>query len=117
MEEADEYFEQLLGSDPPPPPGRLARDEGGYRDAVDCVPPPVWVTLERIMAERVDLYCYVPFMGEDIPVSVELFPLEESVPTEDKIEWVVKRLHNHRSRGPSGIQAEHIKGWLAEARK
>ena len=36
---------------------------------------------------------------------------------EDDIKWAVKWLQNHRSEGPSGIRADHLKGWLAEARK
>ena len=48
---------------------------------------------------------------------LEPFLVDDSVPTEDEIKWAVKRLHNHRSRGPSGIWAEHLKRWLAEARK
>ena len=73
--------------------------------------------LIRIMADRVDLYCHVQPPGDNITVSIEPFPVEDLVPTEDEIEWVVKRLQNHRSRGPSGMWVEHLKGWLAEARK
>ena len=43
--------------------------------------------------------------------------MNDSVPTEDKIEWVVKHLRNHRSRGPSGMRAEHLKRWLAAGRE
>ena len=43
--------------------------------------------------------------------------MENSVSTEDKIEWEVKQIRNHRSWGTSCMQAEHIKGWLAEAQK
>ena len=39
------------------------------------------------------------------------------VTTEDKIEWAVKRLHNHCSGGLSGMKAEHMKRWLASAGK
>ena len=39
------------------------------------------------------------------------------VPTEDEIEWAVKRLRNKRSGGPSGMRAEYLKRWLATARK
>ena len=68
------------------------------------------------MSERVDLYRYVPPLGANIPISVEPFLVENSVPTEDKIEWEVKRLKNHRSGGPSGMRVEHLKGWLAASR-
>ena len=40
-----------------------------------------------------------------------------SVPTEENIEWAVKRLRNHRSGGPSGMRAEHLKRLLEAARK
>ena len=39
------------------------------------------------------------------------------MPEEGEIEWVVKRLRNNRSGGLSRMQAEHIKGWLAAARR
>ena len=29
----------------------------------------------------------------------------------------MNHLRNHRYRGPSGMRAEHLKGWLSEARK
>ena len=48
---------------------------------------------------------------------IDAYPVEDSVPTEDKIKWAVKRLRNHRSGGPSGMWAEHIKGWLREVQK
>ena len=39
------------------------------------------------MAERVELYSYVPPPGENIPVSIDPFPVDDSVPMEDEIEW------------------------------
>ena len=64
-----------------------------------------------------DLYSYVPPLGANIPISVEPLPVDDLVPTEDKIEWAVKRLQNHRSRGTSGMRNKHLKGWLEDARK
>ena len=43
--------------------------------------------------------------------------MEDSVPIDDEIEWSLKRFRNHHSGAPSGVRAEHIKVWLAEARK
>ena len=63
--------------------------------AVDYAPPPAQVTLKRIMAERVELYSYVPPPGANIPISVEPFPMDNLVPTEDNNEWAVKLLRNH----------------------
>ena len=84
---------------------------------VDRDPPPARVKLERITAERVDLYRYVPPPGSNIPIYVEPFPVEDSVPTEDKIEWAVKRIQNHRSGWNSRMWDKHLKGWIAETRK
>ena len=64
-----------------------------------------------------DLYSYVPPPGANTPISVEPFLVDDSVPMEDDIYWAVKRLQNHHSREPSGMRAEHLKGWLAAARK
>ena len=84
---------------------------------VDHSTPPAWGTLKRITAERVDLYSYVPPLGDNILVSIEPLPVYDAVPMDDDIKWVVKRLRNHRSRGTSGMQAKHLKGWQAAARK
>ena len=63
------------------------------------------------------MYRQVQPLGENIPVPIYPFQVKESVPTEDEIEWKVQKIQNNRSRGPSGMQAEHLKGWLEEARK
>ena len=109
--------ETLMGSYPPLHQKVWHRIKGWYKAAVDRAPPPAWVTLERITAERVELYNYVPPPRTNIPISVEPFPVDDLVPTEYEIEWAVKRLRSHRSRGASGMRAEHLKRWLAAARK
>ena len=48
------------------------------------------LTLERITAERVDLYSYVPSPVDNIPVTVKPVEVDDLVPTEDKIEEAVK---------------------------
>ena len=80
-------MEKLLGSDPTPHREAWNRLKGWYWAAVDCALPPAWVTLEQITAERVELYSYVPPPGENIPVSIDPFPVDDSVPMEDEIEW------------------------------
>ena len=74
--------------------------KGWYWAAVDRVPSPSRVTLDRITEERVGLYSYVPPLGENIPVSNESLPVDDLLPMEDDIEWAVKQLRNHRYRGP-----------------
>ena len=66
---------------------------------VDRDPPLAWVTLEWSRSVGVDLYRYIPPLGENIPNYVELCLVGDLVSTEDEIEWSVKRLHNHCSRG------------------
>ena len=64
-----------------------------------------------------ELYSYVMPPGTNIPIYVQLFPVDYLVPMEDKIEWVVTQLRNHRSRGRSGMRVKHLKRWLATAWK
>ena len=91
-EEAGEEVERFLGSYPPLHHEAWHRLKGWYWSAVYCAPPPAWVALERIAEERVDLYSYMPPPGDNIPVPVEPFPVDDLVPTDDNIEWVVKLL-------------------------
>ena len=85
-EEAGNELESLMGSDPPLQREAWHRIKGWYRAVVKCAPPPAWVTLERITGERVELYSYVPPLGANTPIYVEPFPVDDLVPTEDKIE-------------------------------
>ena len=91
--------------------------KGWYWSAVNCAMLSAWVTLEQITEEKVDLYSYVPPPGENIPISVDTFTVEDSVPTEYNIEWAVKQIRNHCSGGTSRMRAKHIKGWMVEASK
>ena len=66
------------------------------------MPPPARATLERITAERVDLYSYVPSPGDNIPVTVRPVKVDDSVHTEDEIEEAVKNLRSNRYGGIDG---------------
>ena len=91
--------------------------KGWYKAAVDCAPPPARATLERITAERVNLYSYVPSPGTNIPVTARPVPVDDSVPTEDDIEEAVNNLRRNRSGGLSGMRAKHLKGWLVASKR
>ena len=69
--------------------------DGGARG-----PPPSRATIERITAERTELYSRVPSPGENIPVTVEPALIDDSVPTEDEIAAAVNNLGQNRSGGP-----------------
>ena len=50
-------------------------------------------------------------------MTVEPAKIDDSVPTEDEIAAAVKKLRRNRSGGTSRIRAEHLKGWLAAAKR
>ena len=70
VETAAEEVKALLGADPPMPWEAWKRLKGCYKSAVDRALPPARATLERITAERVDLYSYVPSPGTNIPAII-----------------------------------------------
>ena len=63
VEDAGKDVEALLGGDPPNAKEACRRMKGWYRAAVNRGPPPTRATLERITAERVELYSQVPSRG------------------------------------------------------
>ena len=91
--------------------------KGWYKAAVNRAPLPARATLERITAERVDLYIYMPSPGTNIPVSVMPFLVDDLVPTEENIEEAVKNLRRNRFGGMLGMRANHLKGWLAATKR
>ena len=99
VETAGYDVETLLGGDPPNPKEAWIRLKGWYKAAVNRAQPPAQATLERITAERVDLYSYVPSPGGNIPVTVTLEEFNNSVPMEDEIKDEAKKLRRNRSGG------------------
>ena len=70
--------------------------KGWHKAAVNRAPPPARATLERITAERVELYSHVPTPGDNIPVTVNPSDVDDSLPAEDKIEEAVKKLRRNQ---------------------
>ena len=85
VETAGEEVDISLGADLLMPQEAWRRLKGWHKAAVDRAPPTARSTLERITAECVDLYSYVPSPGENILVTVRPVQVEDSVPTEDEI--------------------------------
>ena len=110
-------MEALLGADLPMPREAWQQLKGWYKSAFDRAPPPARDTLEWITAEQVHLYIYVPSQGTNIPVSVIPVPVDDSVPTKDKINEAVKNLRRNRSGVPSGMRDKQLKGWLASPKQ
>ena len=50
----------------------------------------------------------MPPLGENIPVVVDPFLVNDLVPEESNIEWAVKRIRSNRSGGPSVMWVEHL---------
>ena len=117
VEEAGKAVEALLGEDPPNAKEAWRRMKGWYQAAAKRGPPPARATLERITAERTDLYSHIPSPGENIPVTVEPAEIDDLVPTEDEIAAAVKKLRRNWLGGPLRIRAEHLKGGLAAANR
>ena len=92
VEAAGMDVEALLGGDPPNVKDAWRRMKGWYKAASNISPPPARATLERIMAERVELYSQVPPPGDNIPVTVTPSDVDDLVPTEDEIAEAVKKL-------------------------
>ena len=84
-EEEGAKVEAMLGVDPPLHWEAWHRIKGWCNSAVDHALPPARVTLERITAERVELYSYVPPPGKNIPIYVQPFPVDDSVLTEEEV--------------------------------
>ena len=63
VEEAGSAVESLLKEDPPNAKEAWRGMKGWYQAAAKINPPPAQATLERIMAERTELYSRVPSQG------------------------------------------------------
>ena len=89
-------MEILLTRDPPLPHKAWRRTWGWYREAVDHTPSPAKITLERITADREEIYRAVPPPpGENIPTSMPPSQIDDFVPIEEEVEWAVRRLWGH----------------------
>ena len=83
--------------------------KGWYRQAEDRAPKPCYDTMAKQTAERAELYAKVQAPGASIPINVEPFAIDDSVPKEPEIRAVVRGMRNGRAGGASGIKAEQIK--------
>ena len=57
---------------------------------------------------------YRPPGGENTPMSVKPSHTDNFVPTEEEVNWVVRRLRGHRLGFPYRICAKHLWEWLQE---
>ncbi len=66
-------------------------------------------------AKRVALYGRVALKGDPIPIHVDKADIPDNIPSDGKLRDCVRTLWNGRAAGATGLQAEHIKVWLADA--
>ena len=67
------------------------------------------------MTERAEIYRCIPPEGLRMPIMVMSAVVDDGVTEKAYIEQVVRGLKGGRETGPSGMQAEDLKGWLREA--
>ena len=75
-EEVGAYVETLMGSEPPLQREAWHRNKGWYKAVVDRAPPPAWVTLKQITAERLELYSYIPPPETNISIYMQPFSVD-----------------------------------------
>ena len=71
--------------------------------------------MEAQTTERQELYGFIPSPGDNIPVRVQPFAVNDDVPEDREIRGAVRKLRNGRAGGSSGIRAEDLKRWLRDA--
>ena len=69
-------------------------------------------TMSKQTAKRVNLYERAAPMGAPLPFNFPFFKISNDMPTDLEVHAVVRGLQNGRTRGATGMKAEHLKGWL-----
>jgi hypothetical protein len=73
--------------------------------------------LNKMEVEFKAFYKLTPSPGDLIHVLVDPFEVKDYVPSEEEVEDAVLGLKSKKAPGPTGMRAEHLKEWLAAARK
>ena len=88
---------------------------GWYKDASYHPPPLARVTISTMTTERFELYQNIPYQVQTIPMGVQPFPVDDSIPEEKDIAWTVRRLFRNCLSGSSVMRGEHLCQWLIAA--
>jgi hypothetical protein len=73
------------------------------------------MSLAAQTSEHVTLYGRVASKGDPIPIHVNKAEILDNIPSDTKLQDCVRALWNGRAAGVTGLQAKHIKVWLANA--
>ncbi len=89
--------------------------KGWYKAATNCTPKVSKMSLAAQTAERVALYGRVASIGDPIPIHVNKANILDNITSDATLQDCVRALWNGCIAGATGLQAEHIKVWLANA--
>ena len=62
----------------------------------------------EFVEEHMELYAQVPPPGIPIPIKMSPFPMDDIIPEGEEISEEVIQIQLHRTRGPSGMNTEHL---------
>jgi hypothetical protein len=116
VEEAGNAIEALLSGAEPNLQKAWNRARAWYKQATGHVHTPSRAELGAVTDEYQDLYTapdisHLPV----VPVVLPPFDISDDPPTEDEIVDAINRLNRGKAPGPSGIRADHLKDWVAQA--
>jgi hypothetical protein len=82
-----------------------------YRHASGRTNKPSRVDLAELQTEYGELFANQPSTGDQIPVLVSPFEVNDMNPTDKETGAALGRLHSRNSPGPSGMRPEDLKEW------
>jgi hypothetical protein len=91
-----------------------------YKSATGRAPKPLQADLKAITESYRELFRHRDLSDTplfDLQELPSFDPIDNTVPSEEEIEDVVKHLKLGKAPGPSGIRNEHLRDWLAAARR
>ncbi len=97
------------------PKEALQSYKGWYKVATNCALKASKMSLATQTSERIALYRRVASKGDPIPIQVNKANIPDNIPSNAKLWDCVRALWNGRDADATGLQAGHIKVWLANA--
>jgi hypothetical protein len=86
-----------------------------YKHAGGRASCPSKTDLQKLQTEYSELLANKPSTGEPIPIMINPYSIDDSIPTDTEIGKSVGRIHTGRSPGPTGIRAGDLKKRRNEA--
>jgi hypothetical protein len=89
--------------------------KGWYKAATDRAPKASKMSLAAQTAKLIPFSRRAASKGDPIPIHIDKADIPDDIPTDGKLRDCVRPLRNGCATGATGLQAEHIKVWLADA--